>query len=152
MTELAWKAPGWGCELAAQPEHPVQGELRAFPVRRLQRQLDRRETPLAEDRPEFGKGQEPLVAVVVPHAACADAAERQIVLPYLDDRFIHADADGEHLGDVPLRCRRRRSSSAVDRLVPRVAWRWLPEELRGRGGDVDGTGAPQSLPPLLTSS
>ena len=60
--------------------------------------------------------------MVVPHAARADAAERQVVLAHLHDRLIHADAARENLGDVPLgeslvvgeRIERERAVATVD--------------------------------------
>ena len=65
----------------SQPEQPVGGELCEFTVGRLQHGLGGGESPQVKDWPEFGEGQEALVAMVVPHAACANASKGQVVLP-----------------------------------------------------------------------
>ncbi len=60
----------------------IQHPGREFAIGRRQ-QLDGAETGLMENRAQLGEGQEPLVAVVMPHAAGAYAAEGKIVLAHM---------------------------------------------------------------------
>jgi len=65
----------------SQPEQPVGGELCEFTVGRLQHGLGGGESPQVKDWPEFGEGQKAFVAMVVPHAACANASKGRSCCP-----------------------------------------------------------------------
>ena len=84
---------------------------------------------MLEHGPELRKGEETLVAVIVSHAARADAAKREVVLSHLQDRLVHPDAPRDDAGDVPfgeaLVVRKR-----VERQRPLVAVHVLNDFLR----------------------
>ena len=58
-----------------------------------------RQGGLGKHRPQLGQLQKPLVAVVLPHAAGADAAEGQVVLAHVHGAFVDAHAAGHGAGD-----------------------------------------------------
>src|ERR1700733_11440598 len=79
---------------ALHPHHEVNDAARKARVRRLDEGLHRRDPARLEHGPELREGLEPLLPMIMPHAARSDTAERQVVLDDVQDRVIDRDAAG----------------------------------------------------------
>ena len=73
---------------ALHPDHEVDHAPGDPRVGRLKQHLNRRYPPLLEHWPQLRERIEALAAMIMPHAARADPAERQVVLGDVHDRVV----------------------------------------------------------------